>query len=486
METRRRNRPAWPLALLLAYALAGASWGLVRTPLGPEEAKDILMGREVLAAGAPACPPGEGAGGALAVATCGWPGAVVLTPAAAAWADRLGGLPGARLAGAVMGLALVLLLYRVGSAPGWGRRGLLVAATFVLLGVPLQLFATVHPRVPAALLVGLSMALAEAPEHERRPAASLGRAALAGASLALAAMTSHVVALFAVPLALALVLRRRDRAAAAFALTMAATLAIYGWLAVRPAWPEIRGALEPFRPAGWSVAPGQLVEVLDGLAMPFLLATFALFHRDGRGRAAAAMAVAGAAFLAPLVSPGAEDAQTAKLLAFLVLAPAAGVGVAQMSEIFASGNPSPLARPLFTAAVLAVVWVFGVHEMRTLRRAGPDLSPAVAFLRGDGGGRTVLVDSDFGSPEYVYRYYLESARPPMRVVPIAGADATRRREALRQARPDYVVLDEHHSDRSFGAASREYLGQGFAVAATYRMALASGPRSVQVLRRERR
>lgn len=486
MDDRGPNRPAWPLALLLAYALAGASWGLFRTPLGSGEARDILAGREVLAAGAPARGTAEAGMGAPVDPRCGWPAAVALAPAAAAWGDRLGGIPAARLAGALMGLCLVPLLYRVGQAPRWGRRGLLVAATFAFLGVPLQLVATVHPRVPAALLLGLAMALAErSPEGERRLAARLAPAALAGASLALAAGTGWVAALFAVPLALSIALTGLDRTAAiAFALGVAATLAIQAGLAGGPAWPGLPEALEPLRTAGRS-AGGRLVGVLDGLAMPLLLATFALFHRDGRGRAAAAMAVAGAAFLVPFVSPGPEDAHTATLLSFVVLAPAAGVGVAQMGEVFAAGNPSPRARPLFTAAVLLVVWVFGVHEMRTLRREEPDLSPAVAFLRGDGaGGRTVLVESDSGSPEWVYRYYLEAATPPARVVPIARADAAGRREALRSARPDYVVLDEHHSDRTFGAALREYLGHGFAVAATYRMPLPSGQRNVQVLRRE--
>jgi hypothetical protein len=227
-------------------------------------------------------------------------------------------------------------------------------------------------------------------------------------------------------------------------------------------------------------------DVFDGIAMPLLLATFAVFHRDGGWRAAATIAVACAAFLVPYVSPTVEDARTARLLAFVLLAPAAGVGVAQMSDIFAHGNPSRRARPLFTAAVLLVIAVFGVHEMRRIRREGPDLSPAVAFLRGDGaGGRTVLVESDFGSPEYVYRYYLEAATPPARVVPIARAGSGERLAALATARPDYVVLDEHHS-ASFGAASREWVNAGFSVAATYRLSLASGERSLQVLRREAR
>ncbi len=186
----------------------------------------------------------------------------------------------------------------------------------------------------------------------------------------------------------------------------------------------------------------------------------------------------------PFASPALEDANTARLLALVVLAPAAGVGVAQMADVFAAGNPARAARPAFTAAVLIVVGVFGVHEARTLRRETPDLSPAAAFLATDGAaGRTLLVDSDFGSPELVYRYYLASGAAPARVVPVVRADAAERSEALRALRPDYVVLDGHHSDRSFAAASREYLGQGFTIGASYDLPLAEGARTLEVLRR---
>jgi hypothetical protein len=49
-----------------------------------------------------------------------------------------------------------------------------------------------------------------------------------------------------------------------------------------------------------------------------------------------------------------------------------------------------------------------------------------------------------------------------------------------------VVLDELHSDRSFAAAMRDYLREGFTVAATFRVAAPPGARTVQVLRREPR
>jgi hypothetical protein len=476
-----RNRPAWPLALLVGYALAGACFGLVKTPLAAEEAKEIYLGREVLAHGAPACGAGEGS-----VAMCEWPGTVRFAPAAAAWAERWGGLRLARLVGALTGLAVVLLVARIGDAARYGQRGLLVAATFVFLGSPLQLFATVHPRVLAALLVAISMALMErGPDGAGRRGVGPGAAALAGASLALASVSTYAAVLYAAPIALVLAFRHRNRpAGATLALTFAIVLAIYGWLAVGPAWPFLRSAMVFVGPSGWSVPSGRLVHVFDWLAMPYLLATFALFHRDGRGGAAVAMALASAAFLVAAVSPKADELHTAALLSLVVLAPAAGVGVAQMSELFSSGNPSPWAPSFFTAAVLAIVWAFGVQEMRALRREEPDLSAASAFLRGRGSAPlTVLVDSDYGSPEYVYRYLLEEAKPPVRVVSIARAGEEERHEALVSARPDYVVLDQHHSDRSFAAASREYLAQGFSVAATFPLGLSSGPEMVQVLRR---
>ena len=468
MATRGAHRAPWPVLLLLGYALACSTWGLAGTPLGPEEARTLVVGRELIAARAP--PPG-----ALAAP---------LTPRAAAWAERVGGLAGARAAGAAMGLALVLLAWRVGASPRWGQRGALVAATFVLLGAPLQLSATVHPRVVAALLVGLAMALAADPAGARRAGTSAALGAAAGAALALAVVATPLAALFVLPLAIALAAASGHRAgAAALVLGLAGALALHGCVGGGVA-PGVRGVLEALAAARDGIAPALAARVFDALAMPLLLAAFALFHRDGGPRAAGAVAVAAAAFLVPLVSPRVEDAHTARLLALVILAPAAGVGVAQMADVFSAGNPSPRARPAFAAAALAVIGAFGVHEIRTLRRDAPDLLPAVAFLRDAGaGGRTVLVESDYGSPEWVYRYYLETATPPAHVVPVARADAEERREAVRSVRPDWVVLDELHSDRSFGAASQEYLAQGFTVAASWRMPLG---KSVQVLRRDPR
>lgn len=477
MNGLRRHRGAWPLALVLAYALCATGWAVLRTPLRPGEAALLLAAR-----GGSAAPCAPAGGDALGLAACALPGASGAVPRLAAVGDRLGGLAGARAILALSAPALLLLAVRAGSSPRWGRRGLLAGATFAALGAPLQLLAPVHPRALAALLLGCAAVLAEPPAREDGggwPWARPARLALAGAALALSATATPVAAPFALPLAAALARGHGRRGAAALAAGLAAVVVASASLA--GAWGGLAGALRAAPPGGWDAAAGRVAALGDGLAMPVLLASFALFHRDGGARAAAALAVAAPAALVPVLGASLDDTRTAQLLAFVVLTPAAAVGVARMAELFAAGNPSPRARPLYLAAILAVAGVHGVHVVRGLRRDGPDLAPAVAFLRSAGSGaQTLLVESDFGGPERVYRY-LEAAA---RVVPLARASGPERRAALRAATPEWVVLDAYHADRSFDVAEREYLAQGFAVAARWDVAVGAGARRLEVLRRD--
>jgi hypothetical protein len=344
----------------VAGALAGAGWAALRTPAAPAEA--------AILAGAPACAGAAGPRDALAVVACALPGAAAAHAALARAAARLGGLTGARGLGAVAAAALALLAWRAGASPRWGRRGPLAAVTFVALGAPLQLVATVHPRGVAALLLAGAAALLEPTADGDRPPGPV-RAALAGAALGLAA-TATPVALCVLPLALALAPLRRDRAAtAALAAAAVAVLAVSATAAGPGAWAGLAEALRAGPPGGWAAAAPRLALLVDGLAMPLLLSTFAVFHRDGRERAAASVAVAAAVALAPLLSARPEDLRTAQLLAFVILGPASAVGVARLSETFAAGNPSRLARPFFAAATLLVAGVHGVHLLRTLAEA---------------------------------------------------------------------------------------------------------------------
>jgi hypothetical protein len=352
----------------MAYAVANAAGAVAWTPVGAAEAR-LLAGEPDVAGGA-ACARRAGAD-LVAAAACALPGAAAGVARVAVAVGRPGGLAAARAACALAAPALVLLLLAAGSSPRWGRRGHLVAATFVAFGVPIQLVAAVHPRGVAAVLLAFGAALLERPRSERPRSERAGahdgalRAALAGTAFALAVTATPVAALFAVPLAAALA---RGRAAAASFAAGCGVLAVSG-LAGHAAWSGLLDAARALPPDGWSPPAGRLAAIVDDLSMPLLLAAFAMFHRDGGARAAATIALAAPALLVPLLGGDVEEVRTGTLLAFTVLAPAAAVGVAQLGDIFARGNPSRLARPFFAAAVLVVAGVYGVHQARLLRRA---------------------------------------------------------------------------------------------------------------------
>jgi hypothetical protein len=194
------------------------------------------------------------------------------------------------------------------------------------------------------------------------------------------------------------------------------------------------------------------------------------------------MLLAAPAFFIAFVSSDVNDVHTVVLLAMILLSPAAALGVVQMADIFSANNGMALAKPFFVTAILIIIWVFGVQQMKELKRERPDLSPAVAFLS-HRGGATVLVDSDYGSPEYVYDYYLNEKSPHVQVVSIARADGRERKDLVARARPAYVVVDGLHSARSFNDACRDYLEQGFAVAATYKMSLVSGDNVIRIFQK---
>ena len=478
MAIAPRGRTAWLAAALLACALGAMAWGPLRDPLRPAEARAIFIGRELLAHGPPHC--ARAGAGTLAELACAETGSAGLAPVAIALADAAGGYRAARLPGALLGLALLLVVARLATAPPAGASALLAAATFAALGLPWPLVASALPQAWSVALLGLSVLLVERPDAHH-PRLQL---ALAAGALALAAVVSYPTALFVPPLAL-LVLSRHRLSAARLAFLLPLTLALGAYLlvAVLPAWGSLRAELDPIW-AAREAAP-RFGRMVAWLSMPFLLATFGLFHERGAASAARRLLTAACAFAAPLLSVRAEDQQVATLGALVLLAPAAGLGVERMSQIFSAHGTGRAARPAFVGAVLAVVAVFGLQEVRTFRRGQPDLSPAVALLAGRGSrAMTVVADSDHGSPEYVYRYHLERSGAAARVVALARATDAERQALLASLRPDRVVLDQHHSPRSFERASAQYLGAGYGLAGSWPVTRGAAVESLQLLDRE--
>ena len=464
--------------LILAYSFVVLCWGLARYPLTADEAKSIFIGRETVTEDIRGQP--EPVNRMRKV----HPESYSIAPLIIASADKLAGLHGSRFVSVILGLTLVILVFLIGNTSLYGRRGVLTATTFVFLGIPLQLPAFASTTPYAALFFGVSFLLVEI-SAETRSAGRRSLMLLAGAlSLSAAVMTNHVSILFIAPLVLYTFLRHRFLSAGVFfALPLVASLFFYHHAAILP----VSGSPEnnlflPLSHSSADMLPSlHVTYIFNWLAMPYLLAIFGMFHREGGKKAFFMILLSSPAFLVGIVASDLHTAHLGVLLATILLAPAASLGVDHMGNLFSSHNPMVQVKSIFTVAVLIVLWVFGLQQIKELNRFSPDLSSAVSFLRTHNvAGKTVLIESDYGSPEYVYRYFLESGDRPAQVLSVVRPTEHERKRCIIDARPDYVVLDDYHSDRSFTLASLDYLSQGFTVAKTYQMSLSSGIKTVKI------
>lgn len=471
-------RKSFLLILLLAYSLIVLCWGLVRNPFTTAEAKNIYIGRGLVTEG------NAGWSGPVEEMMNVQPGAYSLAPLIISGVDRYAGLHGSRLVSIALGLVLVLLIFLIGDTSLYGKRGLLAATTFVFLGIPLQLsaFATTTPYT--ALFFAASVLLIEASAET----ASSGRRMLmllfSSLSLTVAVTMNYISMLFVAPLVLYVFLRHRFlHAGGFFLLPLVAALSVYGYTAILPVWASIGRSLSlPLSHSSADMLSSlNVTYIFNWLSMPYLLAIFGIFHREGGKRAFFVMLLSFPVFLVNFMSSDLNATHLAVLLATIFMAPAAALGVDHMGDLFSSHNPMARIKPLFMFAVLLVLWVFGLQQIKELNRNNLDLTDAVSFLRARKlAGVTILIDSDYGSPEYVYRYFLESGSPPPQVLPVVRATGEERKRVVAETKPGYVVLDDYHSDRSFTLASLDYLSQGFTVAKTYQMSLSSGIKTVKI------
>lgn len=475
------------LALILTYSFAVMCWGLIINPVTPDEARTIYIGRGTMAREPLQCQylKSPDSSHSIREIMCEYPGSSAIVPFATATADRFAGIYGARFISVILGLSLIILIYLTGNTLLHGKKGILAAATFVFLGIPLQLSSSANATVYSAFFLGASLLFIESAVEARTLRAKRLMLLVSAFSFSLVVMTNYIAVLFALPLVLFVFLRHRFLAACAFfLLPFLAAVSLYYYVAVLTALPSLEKSVIFALARAKAMSSLSFSYILNWLAMPYLLATFGIFHKERGENAFFMILLASPAFIVRFVSSDVSATHSAVLLSLVFLAPAGALGIAQMGNLFSSNISANFVKPLFITSVLVVIWVFGLQQIKALNHTYPNLSPAAAFLRQMASkDMTVLVESDYGSPEYVYRYYLDSANLAIQVVPIVRGDKKEREEAVTRMKPDYVVIDDLHSYRSFDQASFEYQTLGFTVAKAYQMSLSSGIKNVKIFQR---
>lgn len=464
--TEKGKNTRYLIWYILIYGLVITGWNLAYSSASYLEAINIFSGRQVL----------TGNSHFESILNIG---SSFIYPPLAAIGDAAGGLYGARAIGIPFGIALTWIMYRTGGLLFSKKQGLLSALLFLFTGTAVFLSKSATGDIIAAAFLGLSFYLLLLSEHKQS-----WILLLAGASaLFLAFVTKYVVILYALPFVIFVFWRVPFyRAVFYFMLPLAGLLSVYDILILHPSLHAIMGSylmkhqqlpLSVSDIANWK---------LQWVEMPYLLAIFGMFHKE-KGREAIMLTVLSAPIFLLYFLNGTEQSMEKNMIFALVfLTHAAALGVDHMGRLFSSNITESWVKPFFTAAVLVVIWVFGIKQIAWFEQQYADITPVITFLKHKGhDGMTIAIDSADKYQEHVYRYLLENTFPSARVIPIPYDDTRRREEVTSLDNPDFVVCNEYYIGTYFRKVPVYYYEQGFSLANEFRMPFWTGIQNITIL-----
>jgi hypothetical protein len=458
------------LWFVMMYGLVAACWNLGHGSVTHDEAISIFMGRETLSG--QACP--------LCAQTTG---SVMVHPVLSALGDKIAGLDGARAVGTLCGLGLTWTLYHIARIL-FSKKLALLSATFLLFtGTTVYLSTLATYDIIAAFFLSLSFLLILFSEKGRSPLWLFAGAI----ALFIASITKYTVAIYLLPIMLYALWRHKTSTALMyFVLPLVISVLAYVYLALFPVWGYISGSATGLYKEGrlpMSVLAGR---VLQWMALPYLLAVFGLFHKEWGKTALLLVVLSAPVILLHLISGDGRSINKNVIFAIVFLTPASALGVDHMGTIFSSNISGEWIKPFFTVAVLAITWVVGVQQFRWLEQQFPDITPVVSFFKQKGfDGMEVVIDSRYGEPEYLYRYYLEKTFPRARFLSMSHINYREQADLLEKGDPDFLMADEYYGGKSFREAAMRQLEKGYYLVREFKLPLAWGVEEIKIFQRRK-
>ena len=401
MNAAVRSRLHWILlAGLLAYGAVISAARIDYNSVFVDEAYHIVMGRQVAA--------GEHCPGCAAHA-----GSVMTWPLLAAYADAAGGLYGARALNVAFGLLLTLCIYLAARILFGREFGLLAAAIFLFSGQALYLMKLATYDMTAALFLGAALLCFVA--AGRMDSTVYEGAALATGTvlLSLAAITKYILPVYIPVCVVYVILRHGIARCLLFVLApLSAFMLLFFMFSPYPPNPQVLSTIEEVREVSRLPLRTLMNWTFRWLALAYLLAAFGLFHERFRRQAAGLIVLSMPVIMIHLVTRAEHSVNKNVVFALIFLAPAAALGVDHIVHLFTMREPGAALRRFFTVSILAVVCVYGVHNLRWLERQHPDVAPVIEFFERNGfDGMTVATN---GWDGVLYEYALEARFPRAR------------------------------------------------------------------------
>jgi len=438
------------------------SWNLNFNSAYHDEALNILMGRDIIIGRyCPGCPQNTGS--------------VLIQPVLASIGDAIGGLRGARVVSIPFGLGLTFIIYLISRNIFSERIGLFSALIFLFSGTTLYLSKLATYDIISAFFLGLSFLLIILSKKKH----SVLWLSFGAVSLFLSVMTKYVAAVYIIPFLLYVFWRQNAfRVLIFFVLPLLVLLTVYVIFAIYPAREALLGSSTSVYHQ--SQVPFKILSswTFRWVAMPYLLAIFGIFHKEKGKSALFLTALSTPIILLHLLSGVEQSVNKNVIFSILLLTPASALGVEQMGRLFSSNMASAWVKPFFITVVFAVIWAFGIHELRWLENQYPDMTPVLEFFEKNGfNGMTVAIDSDYG--DAVYTYSLSSVYT--NAVFFSIKDIAKKLPS--GAKPDFIIIDEFYCKNYFRNIAERYIKYGYDLIKIFHLRLSWGIQSVKIYQR---
>lgn len=478
------------LCIILLYGLIIIAWNLNYSSASHDEALNILMGRYVLKEYTDphifnVKLPNEMELGIEQGMIPQHTGSVMIQPVFAALGDYVGGLPGARSVGIFFGLGLTVIIYRIASILFSKNNGLIAAILLLSSGTLVYLSKLATYDIVSVFFLGLSFLLILISEKHPSFSRSGIWLLLGATSLFLSAITKYVAAIYILPFLIYVFWRHKfSNALLFFLVPLTFYIFIYVNLALIPAWGHLAGSTTGLYKEGKTVISVLTERLYQWLAFPYLLAGFGIFNKNFRRSSIISLIILSTPIvLLHLLSGDGRSLNKNVIYSIIFLIPAAAIGVDKMASIFSMNTHSTWVKPFFMSAVLIIVWVFGIQELRWLERQFPNLSPVIRFLAKEGfNGMTVVIDSKYGDPQYMYYYSIEDVYPKARFSSMSRLDNKEKEDLLTREKPDFLILDEFYGGKYLSYAALQLVRQGYASVGNFDLPLSWGIQKVRIFK----
>jgi len=423
------------LAGVLAYGLVISLVKIDYNSVFVDEAYHIVMGRQLAA--------GENCSGCAAHT-----GSVMTWPLFASFGDAFGGLYGARIINIILGLILTACIYLATRMLAGRDLGLLAAAIFMFSGQALYLMKLATYDMTAALFLGGAFLMTVAAHRAGSPAHEATALVTATILLSLAAITKYLLPAFIPAFLIYVILRHGAMKAIIFALApLTIFMTLFFWFTPYPPNTQVIYQIETAR----EVSNLPVATIFDWtfrwLSLAYLLAAFGLFHERHRRLAALLVLASTPILLIHIITRAEASVNKNVIFAIIFLAPAGAMGIDHIAHLFSMRETSRAVKIFFTASVAAVVWVYGINNLRWLEKQHPDVSPVIEYFRHNGfDGMTVATN---GWDGVMYEYALESEYPGARFDHITWFIRGDEDGRTLDKRVDFVICEDDYYGKHY-------------------------------------